>query len=112
MHPFVLDPDSVRIGDWRALGAAPAAYESPLRFAGKKSKAAFFAVLLLAGAVLWVETHQGVSKEMAATPPALAGEARNAAQQPPLQHFGPADAGTRPEFVDDWTFVYPAPWSR
>jgi hypothetical protein len=113
MHPFVLDPDSVRIGDWRELGARAAVYHTP-RSARKKSKGLFFVVLMLAAAALWIETHQGVSKETAAAPPASAREAINLLQNPPPQQIGRADARTLLplEFVDDWTFVYPAPLPR
>jgi hypothetical protein len=103
MHPLQ-DPDAVRLGDWRDLSIQRRGYaKKPVR--RKANKVAVALVLLSAGAFIAISAHVAQTQDRSLT-----------ADEGSAAMAGTAELGSAPamarmpvEFVDDWTFVYPAP---
>jgi hypothetical protein len=103
MHPFLQDPDAVRLGDWRDLSIQR--YGSQKKSPPDKAKnVAGLLAVLSAGAFIALNAHVAQTQEGYRS--AKIGPAAIASTE-----LGSAAAMARMPsgFVDDWTFIYPAP---
>ena len=98
------NPDAVRLGDWRDLSFQR---QSPEKKAvrRKATKVAVAFALLTAGAFIALSAHVAQTQDRS---PSAAAESVAITATAELGS-APAMARMPVEFVDDWTFVYPAP---
>jgi hypothetical protein len=99
MRPILRDPETVRLGDWLDLFS----YGAPVytRIGRLKNTAIAGAILIISSFGLMLGLRSGVTLD-AEVPAAVAG--RGGAFT-----VHNAISALRDGFVDDWTFVYPAP---
>lgn len=110
MHPIVRDPDAVRVGDWCEPMTGSPTHRATSRGRDKKSRVLFGLVLAIGMVVLAVEPHQAVTKERTSADLALSrSQLGQSTETHIMTRSSDASATVPVEFVDDWTFVYPAP---